>query len=258
MLVAMGCNTALLVKLADRLHDMRTLGALPAAKRNRLARETIDVWAPLANRLGVWSLKAQLEDLAFKQLYPTQVGMGGGPVTLSAPSAHDAVGRPGATREAGPPQGLERRCRPQGCAVRPRPTCQPLYHRPAGFSKAPPPRSAPPALPQYAELRRRLEQVQSADVLVSLMDRMRAEMQRQDIRWGPGARPPPRARRRGGTPMAFCPGSQLVGLGLRMQRTGVLVAGGPLAVPAGPGPWLRRPMLHALPWPGTRCLLQLP
>jgi hypothetical protein len=73
MLVAMGCNHALLVKLADRLHDMRTLGALPAAKRNRLAQETIDVWAPLANRLGVWSLKAQLEDLAFKQLYPGQV-----------------------------------------------------------------------------------------------------------------------------------------------------------------------------------------
>lgn len=73
MLVAMGANGALLVKLADRLHDMRTLGALPAAKRNRLARETIDVWAPLANRLGVWSLKAQLEDLAFKQLFPAQV-----------------------------------------------------------------------------------------------------------------------------------------------------------------------------------------
>ena len=81
MLVAMGCNHALLVKLADRLHDMRTLGALPAAKRNRLAQETIDVWAPLANRLGVWSLKAQLEDLAFKQLSPGQVGgrwLGGG------------------------------------------------------------------------------------------------------------------------------------------------------------------------------------
>ena len=76
MLVAMGCNHALLVKLSDRLHDMRTLGALPAAKRNRLAQETIDVWAPLANRLGVWSLKAQLEDLAFKQLYPGEVGVG--------------------------------------------------------------------------------------------------------------------------------------------------------------------------------------
>lgn len=73
MLVAMGANHALLVKLADRLHDMRTLSALPAAKRNRLAQETVDVWAPLANRLGVWSLKAQLEDLAFKQLYPGQV-----------------------------------------------------------------------------------------------------------------------------------------------------------------------------------------
>ncbi|KAI3434968.1 hypothetical protein D9Q98_003020 [Chlorella vulgaris] len=105
MLVAMGANHALLVKLADRLHDMRTLSALPAAKRNRLAQETVDVWAPLANRLGVWSLKAQLEDLAFKQLYPGQ----------------------------------------------------------------------------YAELRARLEQVQSADVLVGLMDKMRSEMQRQTI-----------------------------------------------------------------------------
>jgi hypothetical protein len=105
MLVAMGANGALLVKLADRLHDMRTLGALPAAKRNRLARETIDVWAPLANRLGVWSLKAQLEDLAFKQLFPAQ----------------------------------------------------------------------------FAELRDRLAQVQSAGVLVSLCDKLRAEMQRQDI-----------------------------------------------------------------------------
>ena len=73
MLVGMGCNHALLVKLADRLHDMRTLGALPAAQRNLLAQETVDVWAPLANRLGVWSLKAQLEDLAFKQLFPAQV-----------------------------------------------------------------------------------------------------------------------------------------------------------------------------------------
>ena len=84
MLVGMGCNHALLVKLADRLHDMRTLGALPAAQRNLLAQETVDVWAPLANRLGVWGLKAQLEDLAFKQLYPAQVCGGvwcGGGVT---------------------------------------------------------------------------------------------------------------------------------------------------------------------------------
>lgn len=77
MLVAMGCSQPLLVKLADRLHDMRTLAALPAAKRNRLAQETLDVWAPLANRLGVWSLKARLEDLAFKQLYPGEVRWAG-------------------------------------------------------------------------------------------------------------------------------------------------------------------------------------
>jgi (p)ppGpp synthase/HD superfamily hydrolase len=87
MLVAMGANHALLVKLADRLHDMRTLGALPAAKRNRLARETIDVWAPLANRLGVWSLKAQLEDLAFKQLCPTEVRRAASPSLGSGAAA---------------------------------------------------------------------------------------------------------------------------------------------------------------------------
>jgi hypothetical protein len=69
MMVAMNSDpSALLIKLADRVHDMRTVSALPPATRNRLARETMDVWAPLANRLGVWKLKASLEDLAFRQL----------------------------------------------------------------------------------------------------------------------------------------------------------------------------------------------
>ena len=63
-----------MVKLADRLHNMRTIGALKPEKRRRIGRETLDIYAPIANRLGMYELRSEMQELSYRALHPMRLG----------------------------------------------------------------------------------------------------------------------------------------------------------------------------------------
>ncbi|NJN17146.1 MAG: bifunctional (p)ppGpp synthetase/guanosine-3',5'-bis(diphosphate) 3'-pyrophosphohydrolase [Oscillochloris sp.] len=81
----------LLIKIADRLHNMQTLGATSPQKQRRIARETLDVYAPLAHRLGMWRFKSQLEDLAFRILQPAEYEQIEQEIKWGSNSSHDTI-----------------------------------------------------------------------------------------------------------------------------------------------------------------------
>jgi GTP pyrophosphokinase len=92
MVVAMASDIrVLLIKLADRLHNMRTIASLVEEKQQRIARETLDVYAPLAHRLGIGEIKWQLEDLSFAVLHPRRYAEIEHLVATTAPARHDEL-----------------------------------------------------------------------------------------------------------------------------------------------------------------------
>ena len=94
MLLAMARDVrVILIKLADRLHNMRTLEAVPLEKQERIARETLDIYAPIANRLGLISIYYELEDLGFHYLHPTRFRVLDKALKKARGNRRDALGK---------------------------------------------------------------------------------------------------------------------------------------------------------------------
>jgi GTP pyrophosphokinase len=94
MLLAMARDVrVILIKLADRLHNMRTLEAVPVPKRRRIARETLEIYAPIANRLGLNSIYQELEELSFHYLYPLRYGVLSKAVKAARGNRREVVGK---------------------------------------------------------------------------------------------------------------------------------------------------------------------
>jgi guanosine-3',5'-bis(diphosphate) 3'-pyrophosphohydrolase len=81
----------IMVKLADRLHNMRTIGVMSSEQRKRIARETLDYYAPIANRLGIHSIKVEFEELGFQALYPLRADTIGRAVTKARGNRSELV-----------------------------------------------------------------------------------------------------------------------------------------------------------------------
>jgi guanosine-3',5'-bis(diphosphate) 3'-pyrophosphohydrolase len=94
MLLAMARDVrVILIKLADRLHNMRTLGAMSREKIERIARETMEIYAPIANRLGLNSIYQELEDLSFKHLHPNRYSVLSKALKVARGNRREVVGK---------------------------------------------------------------------------------------------------------------------------------------------------------------------
>jgi len=94
MLLAMARDVrVILIKLADRLHNMRTLGAVPPAKRRRIARETLEIYAPIATRLGLNALYHELQELAFTNLYPLRYSVLAKAIRAARGNRREVIGK---------------------------------------------------------------------------------------------------------------------------------------------------------------------